>query len=29
MYYFDSAYVTKCYLNDSDSELVRNLFGRR
>jgi len=25
MYYFDSAYVAKCYLNDPDSESVRNL----
>jgi predicted nucleic acid-binding protein len=25
MYYFDSAYVAKCYLNDPDSELVRDL----
>ena len=25
MYYFDSAYVAKCYLNDPDSELVRDM----
>lgn len=25
MYYFDSAYVAKCYLNDPDSERVRDL----
>ena len=25
MYYFDSAYVVKCYLNDADSEAVRDL----
>jgi len=25
MYYFDSAYVVKCYLNDPDSERVRDL----
>lgn len=25
MYYFDSAYVVKCYLNDPDSEQVRDL----
>lgn len=25
MYYFDAAYVAKCYLNDPDSERVRNL----
>ena len=25
MYYFDSAYVAKCYLNDPDSEPVRDL----
>jgi predicted nucleic acid-binding protein len=25
MYYFDSAYVAKCYLNDPDSEAVRDL----
>ena len=25
MYYFDSAYVVKCYLNDPDSEPVRDL----
>jgi predicted nucleic acid-binding protein len=25
MYYFDSAYVVKCYLNDPDSESVRDL----
>lgn len=25
MYYFDSAYVAKCYLNDPDSERVRAL----
>lgn len=25
MYYFDSAYVAKCYLNDPDSERVRGL----
>lgn len=25
MYYFDSAYVVKCYLNDPDSEAVRDL----
>jgi hypothetical protein len=25
MYYFDSAYVAKCYLNDPDSESVRDL----
>ena len=25
MYYFDSAYVAKCYLNDADAEPVRDL----
>jgi predicted nucleic acid-binding protein len=25
MFYFDSAYVAKCYLNDPDSERVRDL----
>jgi predicted nucleic acid-binding protein len=25
MYYFDSAYVAKCYLNDPDSEQVRGM----
>jgi len=25
MYYLDSAYVAKCYLNDSDSERVRQM----
>ena len=25
MYYFDSAYVAKCYLNDPDSDQVRDL----
>jgi len=25
MYYFDSAYVAKCYLNDADSEFVRDM----
>jgi predicted nucleic acid-binding protein len=25
MYYFDSAYVAKCYLNDPDSEQVRKM----
>ena len=25
MYYFDSAYVAKCYLNDPDSDRVRDL----
>lgn len=25
MYYFDSAYVAKCYLNDPDSERVRKM----
>lgn len=25
MYYFDSAHAAKCYLNDPDSELVRDL----
>jgi predicted nucleic acid-binding protein len=25
MYYFDSAYVAKCYLNDPDSDRVRGL----
>ena len=25
MYYFDSAYVAKCYLNDADSRRVRDL----
>jgi predicted nucleic acid-binding protein len=25
MYYFDSAYVAKCYLNDPDSQRVRDL----
>src|SRR5579872_5903548 len=27
MYYFDSAYVAKCYLNDPDSERVRKMVG--
>lgn len=25
MYYFDSAYIAKCYLNDPDSEPVRDM----
>jgi hypothetical protein len=25
MFYFDSAYVAKCYLNDPDSEHVRDM----
>jgi len=25
LYYFDSAYIAKCYLNDPDSERVRHL----
>ena len=25
MYYFDSAYVAKCYLNEPDADSVRNM----